>query len=138
MNRSDRAAAVAFVAVVAATILFMAASLWPAHATTPNGPLCPRPVAGSTAHPPCPPWPPLPAPAPPPKWHGKAQVLTPAAKPLGPCVQEDSPGPCVWDARHMGNGIGKSFLALPPSKGHNGGRVIYLSHTEAHRLLAWS
>lgn len=70
MTRSDRWAAAAFVAVVTATLLFMAAALWPSHATTPNGPLCPRPVAGSTAHPPCPPWPPLPAPTPPPTWKG--------------------------------------------------------------------
>lgn len=26
-----------------------------------------------------------------------------------PCVTEDSPGPCYWDAKTMGNGQGRSF-----------------------------
>lgn len=27
-----------------------------------------------------------------------------------PCAQEDSPGPCYWDAERMGNGQGQSFV----------------------------
>lgn len=27
-----------------------------------------------------------------------------------PCAQEDSPGPCYWDARSRGNGQGTSFI----------------------------
>ena len=26
-----------------------------------------------------------------------------------PCAQEDSPGPCYWDASTMGNGVGLSY-----------------------------
>ena len=44
-----------------------------------------------------------------------------------PCQHEDSTG-CVWDARHMGNGSGRSFLAT------RDGRVIYLPHRAAHAL----
>lgn len=28
---------------------------------------------------------------------------------LPPCPEEDSPGPCFWDARTRGNGLGYSF-----------------------------
>jgi hypothetical protein len=45
-----------------------------------------------------------------------------------PCAYEDSNG-CVWDARHMGNGAGRSYVAKPD------GRVIYVSHARAHYLL---
>lgn len=41
---------------------------------------------------------PLPTPVP---------LLTPSQLP--PCENEDGPGPCVWDAREMGNGRGLSF-----------------------------
>jgi hypothetical protein len=44
-----------------------------------------------------------------------------------PCKYEDSVG-CVWDAHHMGNGEGKSFVVTPR------GRVIYVSHRLAHGL----
>jgi hypothetical protein len=27
-----------------------------------------------------------------------------------PCAQEDSPGPCYWDAQERGNGTGHSFV----------------------------
>lgn len=30
-----------------------------------------------------------------------------------PCVTEDSPGPCYWDAPTRGNGIGQSFIVTP-------------------------
>ena len=45
-----------------------------------------------------------------------------------PCAYEDSTN-CVWDARHMGNGIGRSFVVRPS------GRVVYVSHARAHFLL---
>lgn len=45
-----------------------------------------------------------------------------------PCAYEDSVS-CVWDARHMGNGVGRSYVAKPD------GRVIYVSHARAHFLL---
>jgi hypothetical protein len=45
-----------------------------------------------------------------------------------PCEYEDSNG-CVWDAVHMGNGGGRSYVAKPD------GRVIYVSHARAHFLL---
>jgi hypothetical protein len=30
-----------------------------------------------------------------------------------PCAQEDSPGPCYWDAQERGNGTGHSFVVHP-------------------------
>ena len=47
-----------------------------------------------------------------------------------PC-RNDEPvgGPCVWDARHQGNGTGKSFRVT------RSGTVIFLTHREAHRAL---
>lgn len=45
-----------------------------------------------------------------------------------PCKFEDSTF-CVWDARHMGNGEGKSFMTTKK------GKVIFISHRLAHRLL---
>jgi hypothetical protein len=44
------------------------------------------------------------------------------------CKYEDSVD-CVWDARHMGNGEGRSFRVGP--KGH----VTYIPHGRAHRLV---
>jgi len=37
---------------------------------------------------------------------------TPTWVPSGypPCIHEDSPGPCYWDARERGNGQGTSFV----------------------------
>jgi len=32
-----------------------------------------------------------------------------AAEPTTPCAEEDSPGPCFWDAKTMGNKGGRSF-----------------------------
>lgn len=48
---------------------------------------------------------------------------------LRPCPTEDAVY-CVWDAKHMGNGKGKSF------KVRRNGTVKYLKHRRAHRLLA--
>jgi hypothetical protein len=51
-----------------------------------------------------------------------------------PCLtDEPHPGPdprgCVWDARHMGNGVGRSFVVRPS------GRLVYVTHERAHYLL---
>ena len=35
---------------------------------------------------------------------------TAALTPYVPCVEEDSPGPCYWDAARRGNGRGTSFI----------------------------
>lgn len=45
-----------------------------------------------------------------------------------PCASEDSLN-CVWDARHMGNGVGRSYFT------GRDGRVWYLPHHIAHRLI---
>lgn len=45
-----------------------------------------------------------------------------------PCKYEDSNN-CFWDARHMGNGRGKSFIV------NRAGEVTYISHRRAHRML---
>jgi len=44
-----------------------------------------------------------------------------------PCAQEDSPGPCWWDAGHYGNGIGHSFYVTRSQRvvyGHLHWRVL--------------
>ena len=45
-----------------------------------------------------------------------------------PCKYEDSTN-CVWDAKHMGNGQGKSFVVK------KGGKVIFIKHRLAHGML---
>jgi hypothetical protein len=54
-----------------------------------------------------------------------------AAPPAGlhrPCQYEDSNN-CVWDARHMGNGAGRSF-------GVDGaGHIHYITHHRAHMMI---
>lgn len=45
-----------------------------------------------------------------------------------PCAQEDGPGPCIWDARHTGNGIGHSFYM------NRNGDVRFIPHHIAHYL----
>ena len=45
---------------------------------------------------------PAPAPVPAP--------TTSALTPYVPCAEEDSPGPCYWDAARRGNGQGTSFI----------------------------
>ena len=35
---------------------------------------------------------------------------TAALTPYVPCAEEDSPGPCYWDAASRGNGQGTSFI----------------------------
>lgn len=48
--------------------------------------------------------------------------------PRTPCEQEDSTF-CVWDAKRMGNGEGKSF------KVSRKGKVTYITHFRAMRLI---
>ena len=55
-------------------------------------------------------------------------TATEVAPNMSACQYEDSAGPCVWDARHMGNGSGKSFIRKAS------GRVEYVGHRRAHRL----
>lgn len=45
------------------------------------------------------------------------------------CEYEDQGTPCVWDARHMGNGKGSSF------KVSKEGFWIKITHAKAHTLL---
>lgn len=42
--------------------------------------------------------------------------------PMPPCVQEDSPGPCFWDAGERGNGEGSSFWVGADQVVHYGQR----------------
>ena len=49
------------------------------------------------------------------------------------CAQEDS-ALCVWDARHMGNGVGTSFVSGPPR--NPAPRTYAVPHRIAHRLIA--
>ena len=44
------------------------------------------------------------------------------------CQQEDSTA-CLWDARHMGNGVGRSFVA-----GEAYGQRHYYRHAIVHKL----
>lgn len=45
-----------------------------------------------------------------------------------PCAQEDSNN-CVWDAKHQGNGIGRSYFV------GRDGKVYPLPHHIAHALI---
>lgn len=45
------------------------------------------------------------------------------------CVFEDKGRMCVWDARHRGNGIGRSFAR------DRAGRIHYITHRTAHRAV---
>lgn len=53
-----------------------------------------------------------------------------APRQWSPCKYEDQATRCVWDAKHMGNGEGRSFVV------RKGGKVQYVSHARAHRMLA--
>ena len=48
------------------------------------------------------------------------------------CIYEDGSGQrrCIWDAIHMGNGEGDSFISR-----EFGDDIRYISHRRAHRLL---
>lgn len=51
-----------------------------------------------------------------------------AARTFEPCRYEDGPGPCVWDARHRGNGEGRSLIV------RRDGRIDHVTHRRAHRV----
>jgi hypothetical protein len=40
---------------------------------------------------------------------GISAALQPFLDDMEPCAEEDSDGPCYWDAQERGNGIGHSF-----------------------------
>lgn len=70
---------------------------------------------------------------------GATAAPAPHARPLPPCANDEATGTaCVWDGRHMGNGSGSSFLALPGTPRNPDGRVIRITHREAHALLRWT
>ena len=50
---------------------------------------------------------------------------------VSPTLGTREPG--VGEARHMGNGKGRPFLWVRAS----GGRVVFLTHRQAHSLLRW-
>ena len=52
-----------------------------------------------------------------------------AARKWQPCLNDSDSVNCVWDARHMGNGNGRSYLATRK------GRIVHITHQRAHRLL---
>lgn len=69
--------------------------------------------------------------------HG-SQLEQPAAavrtRHVDACATDEGPDgqgsrPCVWDARHMGNGLGRSFIV------RRDGRLQYLGHSRAHALV---
>lgn len=56
---------------------------------------------------------------------------------VAPCRFEDGSGQarCVWDARHRGNGIGRSLIVTRVGDRET---FVYVSHARAHRLVsAW-
>ena len=55
-------------------------------------------------------------------------AASPESEVKGPCKYEDSVS-CVWDARHMGNGQGRSFWT------DAGGHIHFISHHRAHVLM---
>ncbi len=50
---------------------------------------------------------------------GAAHDALTAPAPVPPCVTEDAPGPCRWDATEHGDGTGRSFVVTPD------GAVLY-------------
>ena len=55
---------------------------------------------------------------------------------VAPCRFEDGSGQapgCVWDARHRGNGIGRSFIVTRVGDRET---FTYVTHRQAHRLVA--
>jgi hypothetical protein len=52
-----------------------------------------------------------------------------------PCEYEDgsSQRRCVWDARHMGNGVGRSLIIFRGGTARE--RIVYISHRKAHWLM---
>jgi hypothetical protein len=54
---------------------------------------------------------------------------------IEPCEYEDgsSQRVCVWDARHMGNGEGSSYIIW--HGGTDNQRVVRITHRRAHHLM---
>lgn len=53
------------------------------------------------------------------------------------CVYEDGSGgptPCVWDAKHQGNGVGRSYIVWSGDTVRHAADIEYVSHRRAHRL----
>lgn len=50
------------------------------------------------------------------------------------CQYEDGSGQarCVWDARHNGNGVGRSYVVV--HGGRDDAKIRFVSHRRAHRL----
>lgn len=65
-----------------------------------------------------------------PSWTDRGYDETP------PCEYEDGSGQprCVWDARHMGNGRGTSWLIIQGGK--DNAAYIKITHRRAHRLFS--
>jgi hypothetical protein len=64
---------------------------------------------------------------------GAVGTSSPDAGTRVPCTTEDTGARgCVFDARHTGNGSGRSFV-LPTGSADD--RVTYVSHARAHYLL---
>jgi hypothetical protein len=38
------------------------------------------------------------------------QTVTQPVFVVPPCMEEDGPGPCYWDAQNVGNGVGTSYF----------------------------
>lgn len=57
----------------------------------------------------------------------------PAPERIPACLTDegDQPGPCVWDARHMGNGEGHSFFISKRD------RYWRIAHARAHCMVRW-
>jgi len=47
------------------------------------------------------------------------------------CANDEPVTRCVWDAKHQGNGIGRSF------RGNRNLELKYLSHERAHELAGF-
>lgn len=61
-----------------------------------------------------------------------ALTVSPTGDHTPPCQNEDGPGRCVWDGRHMGNGTGSSYVV------HRDETINYITHRRAHRLMTTS
>lgn len=67
---------------------------------------------------------------------GTADAASTPAPGLATCKHEDGSGQraCVWDARHHGNGKGRSYMVVRWGKGLKHERVIRLTHKQAHAV----
>ena len=67
-------------------------------------------------------------------FQGETRVFYQTHPRIRPCPTDEGPDgvtvrPCVWDARHAGDGAGHSFRVT------RSGSLIYLTHARAHALL---